>query len=52
MIVDLIIFLNLNKNLLGYYPSYIWVTNEIGTNGFKYKEKYLNNKYKKIKNQI
>lgn len=41
--------LNLNKNLLGYYPSYIWVTNEIGTNGFKYKEKYLNNKYKKIK---
>ena len=41
--------LNLNKNLLGYYPSYVWVTNINGENGFKYDYKYINNKYHNIK---
>ena len=40
---------NINRNLLGYYPSYIWVENNIGINGFKYNDKYLNNKYKTIR---
>ncbi len=39
----------LNQNLLGYYPSYIWVTNKIGTNGFPFDIKYLSNNYIKIK---
>ena len=41
--------IDLNQNLLGYYPSFIWVKNKIGWNGFKFDIKYLNNKYKEIK---
>jgi len=41
--------INLNQNLLGYYPSFIWVKNNNGWNSFKFDIKYLNNKYKEIK---
>jgi len=37
------------KDLLGYYPSYIWVKNNISWNGFKFDQKYLDNKYTNIK---
>ena len=37
------------KDLLGYYPSYIWVKNNIGWNSFKFEERYLNNKYSEIR---
>lgn len=40
--------IDINQNLLGYYPSYIWLYNEIGKNGFKFDEKYLSNNYLKI----
>lgn len=45
----LLYILSLNSNILGYYPSYIWVTNKMGEIGFKYDKKYINNKYLKIK---
>jgi len=41
--------IDINKNLLGYYPSYIWIENNIGINGFKFNNKYLSNKYLNIK---
>ena len=41
--------IDINQNLLGYYPSFIWVENNIGTNGFVFDEKYLSNKYLSIK---
>jgi len=41
--------INLNQNLLGYYPSFIWVTNKVGMNGFPFDMKYLSNKYIGIK---
>jgi len=41
--------IDINQNLLGYYPSFIWVKNNIGTNGFVFDEKYLSNKYLSIK---
>ena len=40
---------NLNQNLLGYIPSYIWVENDFGINSFNFDKKYLSNKYKNIK---
>lgn len=40
---------DINQNLLGYYPSYIWVTNDVGINKFIFDEKYLSNKYSNIK---
>ena len=40
--------ISLNNNL-GYYPSYIWVENDFGTNSFKFDMKYLNSKYKSLK---
>jgi hypothetical protein len=48
---DILIYvLNINKNLFGYYPSYIWVINTNNQqNSFIFDEKYLNNKYKEIK---
>ena len=37
-------------NNLGYFPSYIWVTNKKNMlNSFKFDEKYISNKYKNIK---
>jgi len=37
-------------NNLGYFPSYIWVTNIKGMiNSFKFDEKYISNSYKNIK---
>lgn len=37
-------------NLFGYYPSYMWVTNNSDNdNKFKFDDNYLNNKYKNIK---
>lgn len=41
--------IDLNQNLLGYIPSYIWVENDYGINGFIFNEKYLSNNYKNIK---
>jgi hypothetical protein len=42
--------ININVNLFGYYPTYIWIVNKNGLkNDFKYDEKYLNNKYTYIK---
>lgn len=41
--------IDINQNLLGYYPSYIWVKNSFGINGFKFDEKYVDNKYLNIK---
>jgi hypothetical protein len=41
--------IDINQNLLGYYPSYIWVKNNFGINGFVFDEKYLSNKYSNIK---
>lgn len=41
--------IDINQNLLGYYPSYIWLQNKFGTNGFKFDIKYMNNKYLNIK---
>ena len=39
-----------NQNLLGYYPSYIFITNENNiNNSFKFDKKYLSNKYILIK---
>jgi hypothetical protein len=40
--------ININQNILGYFPSYIWITNNFGENGFKFDEKYLDIKYNKI----
>lgn len=36
------------QNQLGYFPSFIWLENNIGKNGFKFNKKYLSNKYKSI----
>lgn len=37
-------------NLFGYYPSYMWITNNKNNiNYFKFDDKYLNNKYCNIK---
>lgn len=42
--------LDINKNLFGYYPSYIWLTNiNNEQNLFIFDKKYLNNIYKEIK---
>jgi hypothetical protein len=41
--------LSIIKNILGYYPSYIWIENDFGLNFFKFKTFYLNNRYKYIK---
>lgn len=41
--------ININQNLLGYYPSYIWLKNDVGWNGFKFDIKYLQSKYLLIK---
>lgn len=46
-ILDQII--NINQNLLGYFPSYIWVKNDFGWNSYKFDKKYLNPKYISIK---
>ena len=40
---------DINKNLLGYFPSYIWLQNNFGINGFKFNNKYISNKYLNIK---
>lgn len=40
---------NYVQNQLGYNPSFIYVENNIGVNGFKFDKKYLSNKYKSIK---
>ena len=40
---------NINQNLLGYYPAYIWVQNSMGINSFIFDEKYLSNKYLSMK---
>lgn len=40
--------ININQNLLGYYPSYIWIVNEIGKNGFVFDERYLSNEFLNI----
>lgn len=41
--------IDINKDILGYYPSYIWRTNSIGEKGDPYDNEYLNNKYIKLK---
>lgn len=41
--------IDINQNLLGYYPSYVWVINKIGKNGFIFDEKYLSNEFLNIK---
>ena len=43
---DFIISIN---NNLGYYPSYVWVKNDLGWNSFKFDMEYLSSKYKSIK---
>lgn len=40
--------IDINQNLLGYYPSYIWVVNKIGKNGFVFDERYLSNEFLNI----
>lgn len=39
---------NYIQNKLGYNPSFIYVENDFGINGFKFDKKYLSNKYKTI----
>ena len=46
---NLFSILVLVRDLLGYYPSYIWVENDFGINGFPFEEKYLDVKYKTLK---
>lgn len=41
--------ININQNLLGYYPSYIWVELEDKMRGFPFDIIYLSNKFSKIK---
>lgn len=41
--------IEINQNLLGYYPSYIWVKNNGMINSFKFDIKYLNIKYDYIR---
>jgi len=41
--------IDINQNLLGYFPSYIWVENENRKNGFIFDEKYLSNSFLNIK---
>ncbi len=36
--------ININQNLLGYYPSYMWIENDFGKNSFPFDKKYLSNK--------
>lgn len=41
---------DINNNLFGYYPSYIYIVNNIGqTHSYKYDKKYLKNTYQTIK---
>lgn len=41
--------IDINQNLLGYYPSYIWVSNKFGKNGFIFNDKYLSNEFLNMK---